>query len=144
MLLKPREWLGYTIHMNDEFPQSDRAIDLFAESTIPLADTFGSSSDVESAPRTSVVVVGPRVEQNRLLDVLDLLAQAEFPVHFLLASDKSEYRKTILIGAYNLDRESVAPFTNQLSAELRAESFTSEELAQLIRRASTVIPMTSR
>ena len=43
--------------------------------------------------------------------MLDLLAEASLPVHFIMATDETDRRKTIYIGAYNLDHEQVAPFS---------------------------------
>lgn len=144
MLMKPRRWLGYTVCLNDEVPQAEQALDRFEHSSIPLDDTFGSSSDVMGRTQSVILMFGPRVERDHLLEILDLLAEAQVPVHFLMASAASDHRKTIYIGAYNLDHERVAPFTAELNSRIRAEDLTSDELARLVQSASTVTPITAR
>lgn len=144
MLMKPRRWLGYTICLNDELPQSERVLDQFEQSSIPLDDTFGSSSDVAGRNQSVIVMFGPRVERERLVEVLDLLAEAELEVHFLMASFESCHRKMIYIGAYNLEHERVAPLTAELDSRIRTEARTAEELGRLVLAASTVTPITAR
>jgi hypothetical protein len=144
MLMKPRRWLGYTVCLNDELPRSEQILDHFEQSSIPLADTFGSSSDVSGRTQSVIVMFGPRVERDRLVEVLDLLASAEQPVHFLMASTGPSSRKTIYIGAYNLDGERVAPLTDALALRLRSENPSPDDLLRLVLSASTVTPITSR
>jgi hypothetical protein len=142
--MKPRRWLGYTIYVNDELPRSERILDQFEQSSIPLADTFGSSSDVSGRTQSVIVMFGPRVERDRLVEVLDLLASAEQAVHFLMASIEPSSRKTIYIGAFNLDGERVAPLTDALALRIRSESPSPDDLIQLVQSASTVTPLTVR
>lgn len=144
MLMKPRRWLGYTICLNDELPQSERALDLFEQSSIPLDDTFGSSSDVGGRNQSVILMIGPRVECALLVEVLDLLAEASLPVHFIMATEETDRRKTIYIGAYNLDHEQVAPFTAELEARIRSLKLGADELSRVIRGLSTVTPITAR
>ena len=144
MLMKPRRWLGYSIHLNDELPGFARALDVFEQSDVPLDDTFGSSSDVSGRNQATVLMIGPRVEQARLIEILDLLAQARVQVHFLQASGETDRRKTIYIGSYNLDHEKVAPFTRELESTLRTQDLDPDALAALVQEASTVAVITAR
>src|SRR3954453_4049749 len=127
MLMKPRRWLGYTICLNDELPQSERALDLFEHSSIPLDDTFGSSSDITGRNQSVILMIGPRVECAHLVEILDLLAEASLPIHFIMAADETDCRKTIYIGAYNLDHRQVAPFSHELEATIRTMKLDAEQ-----------------
>jgi hypothetical protein len=140
-LLKPRRWLGYTISVNDLLADAERIIDLFENSEIPLADTFGSSSDPAERPRSVILFFGPGTEPERFAELLDLLPVAA--IHFLQASTDGGSRKTIYVGSYNLDAEPVAPITPDLLAAVRSAS-TPDELSRVVQEASSVVPLTVR
>jgi hypothetical protein len=117
---------------------------LFEHSSIPLDDTFGSSSDITGRNQSVILLIGPRVECSHLVEILDLLAEASLPVHFIMATDETDRRKTIYIGAYNLDHEQVAPFTHELESLIRSLKLDADELSRVIRSLSTVTPITAR
>jgi hypothetical protein len=135
-LMKPRRWLGYRIVVNDLLPDADEVITLFAESDIPLDDTFGSSSDPPSEPPPLVLFFGPGVAPVRLLEIIELLGPSR--IRFLQAPLGDENRKAILVGAYNWDADPLTPFSERLVEQIRADGLTPEDLTSLVRAASKI------
>lgn len=116
MLMKPRQWLGYSIFLNDLLEQSEGILDRFERSEIPLADTFGSSSDPPIKPSRYILLVGPGVEIERLKDVLNLLEG--LGPDFILPENDGAYRKHIYIGCNDSKSESIIPLSPQLKKEI--------------------------
>ena len=139
-LMRPRRWLGYMITLNDLIDQAEEILDRFERSEIPLDDTFGSSSSPATRPRSTILHLGPGVEQSRLLELLDLLEG--IAIHFLQADDAGHNRKAIYIGALNLYNECAAPYTPELTASLRRPGLSPEQVTDIIRRASTLQVLT--
>ena len=139
-LMKPKRWLGYTIALNDLLPDAQEILDRFERSDIPLDDTFGSSSDPPARPRSTILYVGPGVEQDRLLELLGLLEG--IPVHFLQADHAGHSRKKIYIGALNLENARVAPSSPEVLAYLRRPGLSPEEVTAAILDASTLSVLT--
>lgn len=139
-LMKPRRWLGYTIALNDLLANAKEILDRFERSEIPLDDTFGSSSDPAARPRSTILYVGPGVEQDRLLELLALLEGV--PIHFLQADHAGHSRKTIYIGSFNLENERVAPYSPEILASVCRPGLSAEEVTAAIINASTVHVLT--
>ena len=99
--MKPRKWLGYSIHLNDLLPSSETIIDRFEISDIPLDDTFGSSSDLIEEPSKYILSIGPGVEVENLNDVIELLQGIE--PEFIHIENDGSYRKCIYIGSLNFE-----------------------------------------
>jgi hypothetical protein len=134
VLMKPRDWLGYTVLLNDLLPRSAELIARFERADVPLHDTFGSSSDPPLPPPPLTVFFGPGVEPARLLDVLYLLHDAD--VRFLQAGTQNEDRKRIVIGGYNYGREPLTPYSGDLARRIERPGLTAEHLTNLVREAS--------
>ena len=132
-LMKPREWMGYSVELNDLLPEAAEIIGRFEQAQVPLDDTFGSSSDPAVPPPPLIVYFGPDVEPQRLLDVLYLLP---VKVRFLLAGTASEDRKRILIGSYNYDRDRPTPFSDELVRRIEQPGMTPDDLTCLVRDAA--------
>ena len=112
MLMKPRQWLGYAIFLNDLLEHSEEIIDRFELSEIPLSDTFGSSSDPPIKPDRYILLVGPGVEIERMKDVLKLLEG--LGPDFIQPETDGAYRKHIYIGCNDSKSESIIPLSPQL------------------------------
>ena len=141
-LMKPRRWLGYMISLNDLIDRAEEILDRFEHSEIPLDDTFGSSSCPATRPRSTILHLGPGVEQARLFELLDFLEG--IAIHYLQADTAGHNRKSIYIGALNLYNECAAPYTPELLAALRRPGVSPEEITTIIRRASTLQVLTVR
>jgi len=142
VLMKPRRWLGYAIALNDLIPEAEEILDRFECSAIPLDDTFGSSSDPAERPRSTILFVGPGVEQARLLELLDLLDG--LTIHFLQTDTEGYNRKAIYIGTLNLDNDQAAPYTEALAEAIREPGLSPEDITNIILQASTIQVLTVR
>jgi len=134
VLMKPREWMGYSVELNDLLPGAEELMDRFEQAQVPLDDTFGSSSDPPVPPPPLTVFFGPDVEPLRLLAVLHLLRDVN--VRFLLAGIETEDRKRILIGAYNHEREKLTPYSDELLRQIGSPGVTADGLTTLVREAA--------
>lgn len=130
-LLRPRRWLAYSVSMNDLHSRAAEMLDRFESSEIPLAETFGSSSDVDAPPEQFIVAFGPGVEAGRLLEVLDLLEGIDAP-RLLAMSDQ---RKTIYVGAFNLAGEPTMPLTPAMLQLLRDAPDDAQQLGEFLTRS---------
>ena len=127
MLMKPRRWLGYSIYLNDLFAESEKILDRFEVSEIPLNDTFGSSSDPPIKPSKFTLLIGPGVEIDRLNEILELL-EGIGPDFIQLETDNA-YRKNIYIGCNDSDNESIISLSPNLKEILKKQNFSPNELA---------------
>jgi len=133
MLMKPRRWLGYSIYLNDLFPESEKILDRFEVSEIPLMDTFGSSSDPPTKPSKFVLMIGPGVEINRLNELLELL-EGVCP-EFIQPETDNTYRKNIYIGCNDSGNESIIPLSTQLKETFKAQNFNPDDLTDYLMNA---------
>ncbi|MFH2047744.1 MAG: hypothetical protein ABIK92_21675 [Pseudomonadota bacterium] len=124
--MKPRRWLGYTIYLNDLFAVSEKILDRFEVSEIPLTDTFGSSSDPPTKPSKFILLIGPGVEIERLNELLELL-EGIGPDYIQPETDNA-YRKNIYIGCNDSKDESIIHLSPQLKETLKKQNFTSDGL----------------
>jgi hypothetical protein len=134
VLVKPREWLGYSVELNDLLPGSPQLIARFERERVPLSDTFGSSSDPPVPPPPLIVFFGPGVEPVRFLELLHVLRDAD--VRYLQAGTENEDRKRILIGGYNYNHEPLTPYSRELVRRIEQSGLTPDGLTSLVREAA--------
>ena len=136
MLMKPRRWLAYNIEVNDLLPQYSEIVDRFERSDIPLDGAFGSNTEAASGIPGLLLAVGPAVEPERLLEVVDLLR--DLGQLFVVVHDSAEHSKGICIGALNLERNPVVAVTEDLLAVLSETNATPSSMIQAINAAPKV------
>jgi len=136
MLMKPRRWLAYTVEVNDLLPCYEDLLERFETSEIPLDGAFGSNtSDGREVPGL-LLAVGPAVEPERLIEILELLHG--LGQLFLVVNEDGPHGKSIAIGALNLNGDSVVAVTGELLGEIRRPGATSTELRMAIEAAPQV------
>jgi len=101
--MKPREWRGYFVTVNDllvEYPEIVKALSFKG---VPIDDTFGSSSENPRRPTALTVSWTSTCEPERVRDVLIALNQVN--VDFIECFDDSEARCEIYIGSLEDEEE---------------------------------------
>src|SRR5262245_42771136 len=136
MLMKPRRWLAYTVELNDLLPCYEELLNRFERSEIPIDGTFGSNTSAGSEVPGLVLAVGPAVEPQRLVEILNLIVG--LGQVFLVVNEDGPHNKSIAVGALNLNRESVVAMTDELVGEIRRPGSTSEDLRTAINDAPQV------
>ena len=129
--MKPRQWLGYSILLNDLLPTSEEILNRFETSEIPLDDTFGSSSDPPIKPSRFILLVGPGVEIERLNEVLKLLDG--LGPEFIQQETDGAYRKHIYIGSNDSGDDLIIPLLPKLKEKLINLKCTPKELADYLK-----------
>jgi hypothetical protein len=142
MLMKPRQWLAYTVAVNDLLPAYEQIVDRFESSDVPLDGAFGSNTTAGLELPGLLLAIGPAVEPVRLTEVLHLLAG--FGQLFVLVHDDGEHDKLILIGALNLNGEAVTAIAGDVLATIKRPDATADDLRRAIEDAPKVHVLTTR
>ena len=136
MLMKPRQWLGYTILLNDLLPAYEEILNRFEISEIPLDDTFGSSSDPPTMPSKFILLVGPGIEIKCLNDILKLLDG--LGPEFIQPETDEAYRKHIYIGSNYSEDNVIIPLLPELKQKIVSLKCTPNELTKFLTKISTL------
>lgn len=100
------QWQAYWVGVNDLLPNYKNIVARLNEARIPIADTFGSSSNVPRPPAHYVVAFGPGVEIEALRQLLRVLAGTG--IEFLDYASRDEiHQGRLYVGGYAYDQDPV-------------------------------------
>jgi hypothetical protein len=110
------QWSSYRVFANDLLRSYPKIEETLAKYSIPISDTFGSTSERPSPPKYPVITFGKHVEMHVIVEVCKILGDIES--WRLCSSDDANNTNGIYIGAYGYGGQPVVRLDGALLAML--------------------------